>query len=51
MHVNGALGNDTFKIISFFACATITIQIHVFFDFSLTVKAVPHECVFRTSQP
>ena len=21
------------------------------FDFSLTVKAVPHECVIRTSQP
>ena len=23
----------------------------VFFDFSLTVKAAPHECVIRTSQP
>ena len=23
----------------------------VFFDFSLTVKAVPHECVIRTGQP
>ena len=23
----------------------------VFFDFSLTVKAVPHECVIRTNQP
>ena len=26
-------------------------QIHVFFDFSLTVKAAPHECVIRTGQP
>ena len=23
----------------------------VFFDFSITVKAVPHECVIRTGQP
>ena len=23
----------------------------VFFDFSLSVKAAPHECVIRTSQP
>ena len=23
----------------------------VLLDFSLTVKAVPHECVIRTSQP
>ena len=23
----------------------------VFFDFSLTVKAVPHECVIKTGQP
>ena len=23
----------------------------IFFDFSLTVKEVPHECVIRTSQP
>ena len=23
----------------------------VFFDFSLTVKAAPHECVMRTGQP
>ena len=23
----------------------------VFFDFSLTVKAAPHECVIRTGQP
>ena len=23
----------------------------IFFDFSLTVKAVPHECVIRTGQP
>ena len=23
----------------------------VFFDFSLTVKAAPHECVIRTVQP
>ena len=24
---------------------------HVFLDFSLTVKAAPHECVIRTGQP
>ena len=24
---------------------------YIFFDFSLTVKAAPHECVIRTSQP
>ena len=23
----------------------------IFFDFSLTIKAVPHECVIRTGQP
>ena len=23
----------------------------IFFDFSLTVKAAPHECVIRTCQP
>ena len=26
-------------------------HIVVLFDFSLTVKAAPHECVIRTSQP
>ena len=25
--------------------------LQVFFDFSLTVKAAPHECVIRTGQP
>ena len=25
--------------------------LHVLLDFSLTVKAAPHECVIRTSQP
>ena len=24
---------------------------HVLLDFSLTVKAAPHECVIRTGQP
>ena len=24
---------------------------YVFFDFSLTVKAAPHECAIRTGQP
>ena len=24
---------------------------HILLDFSLTVKAAPHECVIRTSQP
>ena len=23
----------------------------IFFDFSLTVKAAPHECIIRTGQP
>ena len=27
------------------------LNIFVFFDFSLTVKAAPHECVIRTGQP
>ena len=27
------------------------IDLQVFFDFSLTVKAAPHECVIRTGQP
>ena len=26
-------------------------NIYLFFDFSLTVKAAPHECVIRTGQP
>ena len=26
-------------------------KLTVFFDFSLTVKAAPHECVIRTGQP
>ena len=29
----------------------IPLNLTVFFDFSLTVKAVPHECVIRTGQP
>ena len=28
-----------------------THQMSVLLDFSLTVKAAPHECVIRTSQP
>ena len=28
----------------------VSYQVEVFFDFSLTVKAVPHECVIRTGQ-
>ena len=27
------------------------VVLKVFFDFSLTVKAAPHECVIRTGQP
>ena len=27
------------------------LHIYVLLDFSLTVKAAPHECVIRTSQP
>ena len=26
-------------------------QIHVLYDFLVTVKAAPHECVIRTGQP
>ena len=29
----------------------ITLQVFILLDFSLTVKAVPHECEIRTSQP
>ena len=29
----------------------ITNRVHVLLDFSLTVKAAPHECEIRTSQP
>ena len=37
----------------FFVMQWVGLQcvIVVFFDFSLTVKAAPHECVIRTSQP
>ena len=30
---------------------TIVVRFLVLLDFSLTVKAVPHECEIRTSQP
>ena len=30
---------------------TLYILVPVFFDFSLTVKAAPHECVIRIGQP
>ena len=33
------------------ALYTALAALHVLFDFSLTVKAAPHECVIRTSQP
>ena len=26
-------------------------SVYIFFDFSLTVKAAPYECVIRTGQP
>ena len=29
----------------------VLVSIHVLLDFLLTVKAAPHECVIRTSQP
>ena len=41
VHVNGALDNDTFKIISFFACATNHSDIAI----SLTVKAATLICI------
>ena len=34
-----------------FAYFSLNFISFVFFDFSLTVKAVPHECVIRTGQP
>ena len=27
------------------------LHVHVLLDFSLTIKAAPHECVIGTSQP
>ena len=29
----------------------MSLVVEVLLDFSLTVKAAPHECVIRTSQP
>ena len=29
----------------------VIMSLYLFFDFSLTVKAAPHECVIRTGQP
>ena len=29
----------------------LTAEVNILLDFSLTVKAAPHECVIRTSQP
>ena len=34
------------KVNTFYLC-----NLSVLLDFSLTVKAAPHECVIRTSQP
>ena len=31
--------------------AIAPVSLKVFFDFLLTVKAAPHECVIRTGQP
>ena len=31
--------------------STKPLSSHLLLDFSLTVKAAPHECVIRTSQP
>ena len=30
---------------------SIYLDMHIFFDFSLTVKAAPHECLNRTGLP
>ena len=40
-------------LLLFFTVPWVRLQcvIVVFFDFLLTVKAAPHECVIRTSQP
>ena len=29
----------------------VYMHVQILFDFSLTVKAAPHECVIRTGQP
>ena len=44
--------NQTEKEV-FFERVTITVLSchNILLDFSLTVKAAPHECVIRTSQP
>ena len=31
-------------------CRLLSLIVYVLLDFSLTVKAAPHECVIRTSQ-
>ena len=48
-----------FQILALTLCILINFPIQIkalesnsiFFDFSLTVKAAPHECVIRTGQP
>ena len=36
----------------YFFCLDDTVsEVCLFLDFSLTVKAAPHECVIRTGQP
>ena len=43
--MQGHLKKDLRTLTPFIYC------IRIFLDFSLTVKAAPHECVIRTGQP
>ena len=49
-YILSQLCNTTYVLI--FLPVTVLKRINwVFFDFSLSVKAAPHECVIRTGQP
>ena len=48
----GAEGRSGSPVPSLDPCTTLLqYTVHAFFDFSLTVKAAPHECTIRTGQP
>ena len=56
-HVHSSITFDyLFELIIFLSCFCYGVCVPVcvriiFFDFSLTVKVAPHECVIRTGQP